>query len=181
MRSYILCIVLSGLQLTSHAQATRPGDSEPIPSAVNFKTTSEGRWYNYVDYMTALDANVSFNAHLPFIWHNADIHCAYQSNGQDSFALVTLRSIGMVFDPISQSTEFNDPVGYPGEMTIRSGDSYFLDRVNILGKYRRNPAKGNIVDTLRFSFIYGLGPTTNLPHYYNAGQSMNFPGNDTVR
>jgi len=54
--------------------------------------------------------------------------------------------------------------------------------VSVYGIYGRNPAKPTIVDTLRMSFVYGNGRTTNMPIYYMQGQTMLTQyGVDTVR
>ncbi|RYE14688.1 MAG: hypothetical protein EOP51_27770, partial [Sphingobacteriales bacterium] len=149
------------------------------------KTTGPGgsRWYNYVDYMIALDAAVENNSQFPYMWYGADMYGIYSDGAgglvRDSIQFATY---AMTFDPISLVSDFNDPFGYYGETAVWPSDPYTLDSVTVYGTYGRNANKTSIVDTLIFSFVYGNGTNaTNMPGYYFTGMSGNFPGNDTVR
>ena len=146
------------------------------------KTTLGGsRWYNYIDWMSKLNASVLSNSAFPYMWFRPDMYGIY-SDGTGGFVADTIEfaTYAMTFDPVSNNTDFNSPTAYPGEIAVKTGNSYTLDSVKVRGIYGRNPAKAGIIDTLRFSFINGNGSSTNMPFYYFTGMMSNF-GYDTVR
>lgn len=151
--------------------------------ALNKGTAGGSRWYNYVEHLGLINSAIFSNTTLPYMWFKPDINGIYSQTG-GGVAADTIRfvSYGMTFDPLdSAQKDFNDLV-YTGSIGVTNKEAYTLDSVSVYGFYGRNPAKSTIVDTLRFSFVYGSGKTTNMPIYYMSGATMQSQfGYDTVR
>lgn len=145
------------------------------------KTTAGGsRWYNYVEHLGLLDNGIFANQYLPYMWFRPDMYGIY-GNASGGVELDTIRyaSYGFTLDALDSARQnFND-ISYAGELAIVN-EPYVLDSVSVYGIYGRNPSKTGIVDTLRLSFVYGNGGTSNMRQYYFTGMSADF-GYDTVR
>jgi len=161
--------------------------------AANKGTTIMSRWYNYVEHLGVVDASVFSNTTLPYMWFKPDMYGIYGAASGSGVELDTIRfvSYAMTFDALDSAKQnFNDPFYGDPSTTLMLDNTlaYSLDSVSVYGFYGRNSAKTNIVDTLRLSFIYGNGGSTNMPFYYFADDPSDPPpywlpnyGYDTVR
>ena len=125
-------------------------------ATANKTTATNGRWYNYAQYMDTTVALVSGATALtfPIIWNDTLGKINYTSG----LAYNTHVSAGSVLHP--QCAGFNDVSLYPGQMRITNTDQYVVDSIDLLGFYVFNPAKVNVVDTLTISFTNGSVPVT---------------------
>ena len=142
-------------------------------ATANKGTAGGSRWYNFVDMLTDVDPNVANNDHITWLWHKADMLSMYGT----TLDTVWVRSYGTSLDP--STVLFNTSALYPGQVAIKSTDAYKVDSAVVYGFYERK-AGSTTVDTLKISFVYGYGSTTNMPVYYFTGMMSNF-GKDTVR
>ena len=141
-------------------RGTTPQSGRLIATGTANKTTTGGtRWYNYFPYMDtiaklAAPANTmkGFNA-ATLMWQDTT------QSGQFTSGLshVNLASMGMIFDP--SSIAYNDSNYYAGAIRVGSGDAFTIDSVSIIGYYNFNPAKTSVKDTIRLSFVTGMGTT----------------------
>lgn len=149
-------------------------DKANAQHAIANKGTAGGsRWYNFVDMLSSIDQNVANNSHITWLWHKADMLSMYGT----TLDTVWVRSYGTSLDP--STVLFNTSALYPGEVAIKSTDAFKVDSAIVYGFYERK-ANSNTVDTLKVSFIYGYGSTTNMPVYYFTGMASSY-GKDTVR
>ena len=149
-------------------------DKISAQQAVANKGTAGGsRWYNFVDMLSDIDPNVAQNSKITWLWHKADMLSTYGT----TLDTVWVRSFGTSLDP--STVLFNTSALYPGQVAIRSTDAYKVDSAIVYGFYERK-AGSTTTDTLRVSFIFGYGNTTNMPVYYFTGMASSF-GKDTVR
>ncbi len=143
-------------------------------SDVQHKPTAGGsRTYNYVYTIAALNSGILDNNTIPYMWFRPDIMAAYgdpnNPSGPPVADTINFASYAAVLHP--QIHRFNDALYfdeyYPdGDGTIIGiqNEAYTLDSVSVYGYYGRNINKPNVVDTLRFAFLYGDGNDgTNLP------------------
>lgn len=141
------------------------------------KTTAGGvRWYNYArDYVDTIEQVLSGGATYVIgrtvpMWQDTNmiIQCA------SAAWHVNLVSVADIFAP--EAPAFNDSTYFEGLLTVADTSSYIIDSIVICGKYRFNPAKTAVVDTLRLSFVQGNGgaessddifggTTTTTSHY----------------
>jgi hypothetical protein len=142
-------------------------------ATANKGTAGGSRWYNFVDMLSDIDPNVANNDHITWLWHKADMLSMYGT----TLDTVWVRSFGTSLDP--STVLFNTSALYPGQIAIKSTDAYKVDSAVVYGFYERK-AGSTTVDTLKVSFIYGYGSTTNMPVYYFTGMMPSF-GKDTVR
>ncbi len=156
---------------------TKPGTTNGMTNG-NKTTVGGTRWYNYVEWLSALDNSVLERSYSSYMWNKANILSIYDNgSGADVADTVRLSSFGMVLDVIdNNSIDFNssDVEAFQGKIGVRSNDDYKLDSVTVFGTYGRNPNKPNVVDTLRFSFVYG----DNVPPYVfisNTGDTIFSP------
>ena len=142
-------------------------------ATANKGTAGGSRWYNFVDMLSTIDPNVANNSHITWLWHKADMLSMYGT----TLDTVWVRSFGTSLDP--STVLFNTSALYPGEVAIKSTDAFKVDSAIVYGFYERK-AGSTTVDTLKVSFIYGYGSTTNMPVYYFTGMAASY-GKDTVR
>jgi hypothetical protein len=142
-------------------------------ATANKGTAGGSRWYNFVDMLSSIDPNVNNNSHITWLWHKANMLSMYGT----TLDTIWVRSFGTSLDP--STVLFNTSALYPGEIAIKSTDAYKVDSAVVYGFYDRKTGS-TTVDTLKISFIYGYGSTTNMPVYYFTGMMSNF-GKDTVR
>jgi hypothetical protein len=142
-------------------------------ATANKGTAGGSRWYNFVDMLSDIDPNVANNDHITWLWHKANMLSMYGT----TLDTIWVRSFGTSLDP--STVLFNTSALYPGQIAIKSTDAYKVDSAVVYGFYDRKTGS-TTVDTLKISFIYGYGSTTNMPVYYFTGMMSNF-GKDTVR
>ena len=142
-------------------------------ATANKGTAGGSRWYNFVDMLADIDPNVAQNSKITWLWHKSDMLSMYGT----TMDTVWVRSFGTSLDP--STVLFNTSALYPGKVAIKSTDAYKVDSAIVYGFYERK-AGSTTVDTLRVSFIFGYGNTTNMPVYYFTGMASSF-GKDTVR
>jgi len=175
MKKLFLLIITGSIALTAGAQERQfslvstmqvqnTGKTFQLPAEMKLgnhgttanKSTSGGgsRWYNYVPYVDTEAVIAGFagvNITGVAMWSDST------QNGQFTSGLshINLACVGTILDP--SSIAFNDSNFYVGDMKVSSGDAYVVDSVEILGNYGFNPAKHAIKDTLRLSFVKGMG------------------------
>ena len=126
------------------------------------RTTTGGlsRWYNYGDFLAANYAT-AFSA--TYLWNDTTSVDVYSGGVSGTeYLFNTIVSVGMVCDPFVAA--WNDPIAYPGEMSLTAGDAYMIDTVFISGVYYRNNSKPAPVDTLTLGLVYGDGTITSDLH-----------------
>lgn len=145
-------------------------------------TVGGGRWYDYVGYQSTvvLGDATAIGSTAPYLWNDTSGLWAYSNaSGGTDYAANNLVSIGMSFDPVVPN--WNNTTDYSGMIEIKATNAYTVDSIAIAGIYSRNPSKASVVDTLRFSMVYGDGSSTsNIYSYYFAGTTAANYGTDTL-
>lgn len=125
--------------------------------SANKTTTGGHRWFNYArDYIDTAEQTITGGANyitgrtVP-MWQDTNLIV----QGPTATWNVNLVSVGDIFDPMAYS--FNDTFFFPSLLSVTPLNTYTIDSVTISGKYRFNPAKTTVVDTLRLSFVHGAG------------------------
>jgi hypothetical protein len=166
------------------AQAPLSGNSmvnySTIPGTTAGKTTLGGkRWYNFVDLLIFNGSDVTTNFGRSFMTNKNYALAHFGATAGYDTAFLT--SMGSVLDP--STPKFNDVqlVSAIGNQIAINSEPYKVDSIRVYGDYRRNPAKPNVVDTLRVTLVYGGNTGSNiLTNYYFSGKQAEF-GVDTVR
>jgi len=149
------------------------------PTTARRGTGDHQRVYNYVDYLSILNADVFDNANLPYFWYNNDMYGLYQGNAGLERDTITFNTYGVVVQP--SWSGYNDIGAYPtGTMNITTSNAFTVDSAFAYGIYGRNRAKTSIVDTLRFAITYGNGSGSNIGLVYYTGMASRYTY-DTVR
>jgi hypothetical protein len=123
----------------------------------------QGRWYNYVDSILALNSSVSGVAKTSVnIWNDNTSVWGTTGSGTTYFK-DTCMSVGLGLNPFFSA--WNDPLTFdPTEISLSGWDAYTIDSVKVFGLYNRNystPAKMAVVDTLILQFVQGDGAVTS--------------------
>jgi hypothetical protein len=143
------------------------------------------RWYNYVDQLAKANPNITASGsnnyvNYPYMWVDGTAMGIYTAaNGVDQEAdTIKLESLGSVLHPFWSG--YNGSGDWPnGTAAMKSTDAYTVDSIVFYGLYGRQNT-GSYIDTLRISYTYGNGGTSNLPIYYYSNMRTNY-GTDTVR
>ena len=121
-----------------------------------YKTTSSGRWYDYMDSVLFNNSSLTAaNTTDLDIWQDTTSLWGYSTPEYDGNPWT---SMGLLLDPFAP--QWADPSLFGGEPSVRTTDAYTIDMIKIYGFYGRNPLKPTIVDTLIVTFVDGDGSTT---------------------
>jgi len=181
MKKFFLLLASGSIALTSVAQQRamnfdqkdkmrtfKSSDFQRPQTQVTAKKGTAGgaRWYNYNSYMNdMLTATVTqeINFAQLLVW-NDTVHKANFTSGASN---INMLSIGTIFDP--SSVGFNNNDYYPGAMAVGPTDAYVVDSVAVFGVYKGNAAKASIVDTVRLSFVKGMGGAASSDDIFGGG------------
>ena len=210
MKRSILLLGALGVTLGANAQLQQTsvvqmhvkdaGYSTPLPVQTDLAVRSHSsvdqakgaaiktRWYNYVDQLAKANPNITasgtnYYVNYPYMWVDGTGQGIYTAaNGVDQEAdTIKLESLGSVLHPFWNG--YNGSGDWPrGTMAMKNSNPYTVDSIVFYGVYGRQNT-GSYIDTLRISYTYGNGGTTNLPIYYFTDFTFmrNNYGTDTVR
>lgn len=134
-------------------------------------TASGKRTYNFVEYLALINSSISQNGNFPYMWNRPDINGIYNNGTTQEADTIQFGSYATVLHPWYEG--WNDQNAFPNApFELKNYSSYTLDSVYAWGFYGRNPNKTSVVDTLRFSIVYGNGQGTSIPRYSYTGTDI---------
>ena len=143
----------------------------PLKKSKSSPKSSTSRWYNYGEAMEKYHGTTS-PLYGNFLFPDSTIRVNYGTSGYGS---AWIHKLGDVLDVTSAM--FNNPVLYPGEMTLDALSHYSLDSIYFACIYDRNTSSTSIVDTL----IFEISVNDNLNTvYFGPGTVPTNLGADTV-
>ena len=152
-------------------------------------TTGGGRWFSYLEYMTAFYGSANVGGTLTTMWNDSSAEFNYGGTEDQNHVTSVGANMDPTFPPYYDSTLFS---GLNGTIQVTATDDYYVDSVIVFGNYVR-PTAATYIDTLTLSIVYGNGygmgsAGDNLVDYYYyqntaAGTfpSSYWPGYDTIK
>ena len=134
------------------------------------KTTAAPRWYSFGDYFNQNESSGSGAAvTTTYLWKDTSAVMAYSDgSGGISWSHNRAVSLGLVVDPAFSG--FNDPSFYTDVMEVTPTDPFVVDSIRFSGIYGFRPTN-TYVDTIRVTFVFGnadRGNGTSGPDVYLA-------------
>lgn len=163
-------VVLNGEMAQKHN--TLDNNIAPVRASARNNAANKGtaaphtRVYNYVDFLNLSNADIlgtSDYLSAPYMWYRPDMYAIYSGPTRDTIDMV---SYAVTVHP--QWATYNNPVAYPGDMSLSSTNAYTVDSIAVYGFYGRNRNKTTAVDTLRISYTYGDGLRNSTSNIYRA-------------